>query len=118
MVIGSLCPISDQWVNIVGEDGASAPNRVKPSLDTYAGPFRTSIRPEGGGDGGYVSMYVQINAWTYGMVLHMCLEEKVSPPSGPMPKRGREKRERKEREKRKRNRCESVSGHRYPDAPL
>ena len=78
----------------MGEGGASTPKGVKPSpLDTYAGPFRTSVhpsvRPGAGGRGGGMEghMYGRMYGRTYGMVLHMCQEEKASPPSGPMPKK-------------------------------
>ena len=63
-----------------------APKWAKPShLDTYAGPFRPSVRPVGGG--------VRMDEWTDGhtdgcMVLYMCQDEKASPPLGLMPKKG------------------------------
>ena len=33
----------------------------------------------------FYRMYVWTYVQTYGMVLHMCRDEKASPPSGPMP---------------------------------
>ena len=59
-----------------GGDGALAPKGAKPShLDTYAGPFRPSIRPFRGGvggGGGYGWTDIWMDLQMDRMVLHMC----------------------------------------------